>query len=75
MNPNACVLRKESFKEIKLPAPVYRYLALCQDLKHKKAEIDKKAVVVLGSLPFVSEMTMKSSPEGVRHAYWSFLKY
>ena len=71
---NACIIRRE-YKEIKLPAAIYGYLALCEDLKHKKAEIDEKAIVILGNLPFVSEMTMKSSPEGVRHAYWAFLKY
>ncbi len=75
MTKNACILRRETFKEIKLPARVYGYLALCEDLKDKKVEIDEKAVVVLGNLPFVSEMIKKSSPEGVRHAYWAFLKY
>ncbi len=71
---NACVLRKERYKEAKLPARVYGYLALCADLKEKVSKIDRNAVV-LGDLPFVSEMLKNSSPEGVRHAYWAFLKY
>ena len=75
MENNACVLRGESFKKVMIPAPIYGYLALCQDLKHKRVEIAEKATVVLGNLPFVSEMMMKSSPEGIRHAYWAFLKY
>jgi hypothetical protein len=75
MGNNACILRREGFKEVRLPARIYGYLALCEDLKHKKAEIKEKSVVVLGNLPFVSEMTEKSSPEGVRHACWAFLKY
>ena len=75
MSRNACILRRESFKEAKFPARVYGYLALCEDLKHKKAEIDEKAIVVLGNLPFVSEMIEKSSLEAVRHAYWAFLRY
>ena len=75
MRQNTCILRRERSKEAKLPAPLYGYLALCKDLKHKKFEIDEKAVVVLGNLPFVSKMIEKSSPEGVRHACWSFLKY
>ena len=72
---NACVIRRESFNEIRFPAQIYGYLALCQEQKHKKVEIDKNAIAVSGTLPFVSEMVQKSSPEGVRHAYWSFLKY
>lgn len=75
MKKNACILRKDAFKEARLPARVYGYLSLCEDLKHKKEEIDEKSVVVLGNLPFVSEMTQKTSPEGVRHAYWAFLRY
>ena len=75
MSQNPCILRRESFKEVRIPAPIYGYLALCEDLRHKKNETDKKAVVILGNLPFVSEMTEKSSPEGVRHANWAFLRY
>ncbi len=76
MDHNACILRKrETFKEIKFPAKIYGYLALCQDLKHKEAKTNKKEVVVLDNLPFVSEMTEKSSPEGVLHACWGFLRY
>ena len=75
MRQNTCILRKARSKEAKLPALLYGYLALCKDLKHKKSEIDKKAVVILGNLPFVSDMTKKSSPEGVRYACWSFLRY
>ena len=75
MDRNACILRKEKFKKVELPGKLYGYLALCQDLKHKKIETNKKEVVVLGNLPFVSEMTKEASPEGIRHAYWSFLKY
>ena len=75
MTYNACILRRERFRGISFPAPVYGYLSLCKDLKHKKAEIDKNAVVVPGNLPFVSKMLEKSSPEGVRHACWGFLRY
>lgn len=75
MKQNSCILRKEAFREIRFPAQVYGYLALCEDQKHKKAEIDKNALVVLGNLPFVSEMVEKSTSEGVRHAYWAFLRY
>ena len=70
MNHNACILRREEFKEVKFPAKVYGYLALCQDLKQKHQETLKNDI-----LPFVSDLTQKSTPEGVRHAYWSFLKY
>ena len=69
MNYNPCILRKTVFKEAKLPAKLYGYLSLCQDLKHKKE------AAVKNDLPFVSEMTEKSTPDGVRHAYWSFLRY
>ena len=75
MRQNACILKRELSKEAKLPASLYGYLALCKDLKHKKPKIDEKAVVVLGNLPFVSKMIEESSPGGVRHACWSFLKY
>lgn len=74
MNYKPCILKRES-TEVRLPAKIYSYLALCEDLKHKKIEIDEKAVVVLGNLPFVSEMTKKSSPEGVMHVCWGFLRY
>ena len=72
---NTCVLRRDIFKEVKLPAGIYGYLALCEEQKYKKVEIDKNAIAVLGTLPFVSEMVKKSSPEAVRHAYWAFLRY
>ena len=74
MSHNACILRRES-KETRFPAKIYGYLALCKEVKDKNPETHEETVVVLGNLPLVSEMTRKSSPEGVLHACWSFLKY
>lgn len=70
-----CILRRERFKEVKLPARLYGYLTLCQNLKYKKTETDKKEAVISDNLPFVSEMIRKSSQEAVRHVNWTFLRY
>ncbi len=72
---NLCKLINRERREISFPGRIYGYLSLCIDLKYKKNKINEIATVGLGNLPFVSKMTEKSTPEGVLHACWAFLKY
>ena len=68
MSKNACILRKQEVKRA-LPAKLYGYLALHEEIKHKNEEI------VSSKLPFVSRLTNIFTPKGVSCACWSFLKY
>ncbi len=75
MKYHICRIKRDECKKSALPARVYGYLSLCVDLKEKMSETGKNAVVILGNLPFVSEMLKNNSHEALRHAYWAFLRY
>ena len=74
MKRNICKLKFGFKKEFSLPGGIYRYFSVClkQSQKIKKRQEEE---VITNNLPFVSNLVDSFTPNGVKHAHWSFLKY
>ena len=56
-----------------LPAKLFGYMLLCHKLKENM--VVKERAEKIANLPLVSSITNKFTPQGVVHAYLSFLQY
>lgn len=67
MNPeNALVKRQvELEKGFLIPAGILSYLFMCEELKDKTKNIRIKKNTCINTLPFVSEITEKATPQGL----------
>ena len=74
MNPEYSLVKKQIQRSFSIPSQVLSYMALCHDFKQKSNDTEEKRTIP-NCLPLVSEMTMKSTPQGMLYAYLSFLKY
>ena len=74
MNPEYALVKKQIHRSFSIPSQVLSYMGLCYDFKQKNNDTEGKSTIP-NCLPLVSEITMKSTPQGMLHAYLSFLKY
>lgn len=72
MNPEYSLVRYQIKKEYSIPAKVFAYLSLYKDFKLNRIQTSKFCP---NTLPFVSSISSKATPEGLVRARLSFLKY
>ncbi len=76
MNPENLLVKRQIQHGVSFPAKVFAYLLLCKDtMKANENEGLSKNKQCPNNLPLISELTMKSTPQGLVHARLSFLKY
>lgn len=72
---NPCILKQQKNEALSFPAPVFGYLAMCENLRQKIKKVSENAITQTNNLPFVSPITTKFSPQSAVYIHWSYLKY
>ena len=72
---STCRISKSRIENMNFPAKVFGYLGICNGLKDRILHIRDNSEPQRNSLPFVSSMTHRATPEGIIYSHWSFLKY
>ena len=76
MTQENCIIKIKSHKALSFPARVFGYLAQCAQLKNNFENINNgRPKECLNTLPLVSAITRKYTPQGVIHARLSCLQY